>query len=199
MVVRVVLGDELKMDKIIALKVLSDEVSSCTACKLHSTRTQTVFARGNPNAEIVFVGEAPGADEDAQGFPFVGRAGKLLDSMIEAMSYKRDDIYVCNIVKCRPPNNRKPELIEMDTCKPFLVRQLDIVKPKVIIALGATAVEGLLGPGLGITKRRGTWDKWNEIPVMPTLHPAYLLRNPPAKIDCAADLKKVLDFLKGNV
>jgi len=174
---------------------LAAEVKSCTKCALYAGRKQTVFARGNPAAELCFVGEGPGADEDAEGFPFVGKAGQLLDRMIAAMGYQRDDVYVCNIVKCRPPNNRKPEPDEMGKCMPYLREQLDLVAPKVIVALGATAVEGLLGVGGGITRLRGQWKVYRAIPVMPTFHPAYLLRTPEAKREVWADLQAVLKQL----
>ncbi|HVI42757.1 MAG TPA: uracil-DNA glycosylase [Anaerovoracaceae bacterium] len=184
------------MNKLESLKVIADAAAACTSCELHKTRIKSVFSRGNPDSKIVFVGEAPGADENEQGLPFVGRAGKLLDAMIGAMGFNRDDIYVCNICKCRPPDNRKPLPDEMSACKPFLTQQLDIVQPKVIVALGATAVEGLLGPGLGITKRRGNWGIYNGIKVMPTFHPSYLLRNPSAKDIVKLDLQAVLSYLK---
>jgi uracil-DNA glycosylase len=174
---------------------LADEIKTCTKCALYAGRKQTVFARGNPAAELCFVGEGPGADEDAEGFPFVGKAGQLLDRMIAAMGYQRDDVYVCNIVKCRPPNNRKPEPDEMGTCMPYLREQLDLVAPKVIVALGATAVEGLLGVGGGITRLRGQWKVYRAIPVMPTFHPAYLLRSPEAKREVWADLQAVMKQL----
>jgi DNA polymerase len=171
---------------------LAEEVKACQKCALHSARTQTVFARGNPEAELCFIGEGPGADEDAQGFPFVGKAGQLLDRMIAAMGFLRDEVYVCNIVKCRPPNNRKPEPSEMASCTPYLREQLELVAPKVIVALGATAVEGLVGASGGITRIRGQWKLYRTIPVMPTFHPAYLLRNPAAKREVWADLQAVL-------
>jgi len=177
------------------LVALADEIKTCTKCALYAGRTQTVFARGNPAAELCFVGEGPGADEDAEGFPFVGKAGQLLDRMIAAMGYLRDDVYVCNIVKCRPPNNRKPEPDEMGKCMPYLREQLDLVAPRVIVALGATAVEGLLGAGGGITRLRGQWKVYRATPVMPTFHPAYLLRNPEAKREVWADLQAVLKQL----
>jgi len=177
------------------LVALSEEVKTCTKCALYAGRTQTVFARGDPAAELCFVGEGPGADEDAAGFPFVGKAGQLLDRMIAAMGYLRDDVYVCNIVKCRPPNNRKPEPDEMGKCMPYLREQLELVAPKVIVALGATAVEGLLGAGGGITRLRGQWKLYRAIPVMPTFHPAYLLRSPEAKREVWSDLQAVLKQL----
>lgn len=179
----------------VRLVALADEVRACSKCSLHTARTQTVFARGNPDAELCFVGEGPGADEDRQGFPFVGKAGQLLDRMIVAMGFQRDDVYVCNIVKCRPPENRKPEPDEMAACKPYLREQLELVGPKVIVALGATAVEGLIGMSGGITRLRGQWKLYRTIPVMPTFHPAYLLRNPAAKREVWADLQAVLKQL----
>jgi DNA polymerase len=172
---------------------LASGIRSCQKCPLHAARTQTVFARGNPSAELCFVGEGPGADEDAQGEPFVGKAGQLLDRMIGAMGFSRDEVYVCNIVKCRPPGNRKPEPQEMAACAPYLAEQLSLVAPKVLVALGATAVEGMLGPVGGITRIRGSWRLYKgTIPVMPTFHPAYLLRNPPAKKEVWQDLQAVL-------
>jgi uracil-DNA glycosylase len=178
---------------------MADEVRACTKCGLHKGRKQAVFARGNPQAELCFVGEGPGADEDEQGFPFVGKAGQLLDKMIAAMGYDRDEVYVCNIVKCRPPDNRKPEPDEMAACKPYLREQLEIVGPKVIVALGATAVEGLIGMSGGITRIRGQWKLYRTIPVMPTFHPAYLLRNPASKREVWADLQAVLKQLGRSV
>lgn len=160
------------------LDVIQAEVASCTKCGLHATRTNTVFFRGNPAAQLCFIGEAPGADEDAQGKPFVGRAGQLLDKMIVAMGLDpENDVYVCNIVKCRPPGNRKPEPDETSSCIPYLHEQLANVQPKVIVALGNTSVAALLGSTLGITKVRGSWKLYRgKIPVMPTYHPSYLLR-----------------------
>jgi uracil-DNA glycosylase family 4 len=174
---------------------LETEVRGCQKCGLHATRTQTVFARGNPESELCFIGEGPGADEDEQGFPFVGKAGQLLDRMIIAMGYGRDDVYICNIVKCRPPNNRKPEPQEMSACTPYLREQLEILSPKVIVALGATAVNGLIGMSGGITQTRGQWKLYRGVPVMPTFHPAYLLRTPSAKREVWSDLQAVLKQL----
>jgi DNA polymerase len=175
------------------LDALRVAVANCTACRLHETRTQTVFARGTGSSGLCFVGEGPGADEDAQGYPFVGAAGQLLDRMILAMGFERDAVYVCNIVKCRPPNNRKPQPDEMSACRPHFERQLELLKPQVIVALGATAVEGLFGTTIGITKLRGHWKVWRgSVPVMPTFHPAYLLRNPAAKREVWEDLQSVV-------
>jgi len=176
-----------------ALSVLAAQVRDCQKCGLARTRTQTVFARGTGASGLCFVGEGPGADEDAQGFPFVGKAGQLLDRMIEAMGFARDEVYVCNIVKCRPPDNRKPEPEEMSQCMPYLAEQLALVEPQVIVALGATAVQGLLGTTGGITRLRGNWRLYQgKIPVMPTFHPAYLLRTPSAKREVWEDLQAVL-------
>jgi uracil-DNA glycosylase family 4 len=175
------------------LEVLSESIKSCTKCALHAGRTQTVFARGDGTSGLCFVGEGPGADEDEQGFPFVGKAGQLLDKMIGAMGFSRDEVYVCNIVKCRPPNNRKPEPEEMTTCMPYLVEQLSILQPQVIVALGATAVQGLFGTNEGITRLRGRWKLYQgEVPVMPTFHPAFLLRDPAKKKEVWDDLQAVL-------
>jgi DNA polymerase len=173
--------------------VLADTVKTCTRCVLHEQRTQTVFARGNGSSGLCFVGEGPGADEDAQGFPFVGPAGQLLDKMIAAMGIDRDDVYVCNIVKCRPPKNRNPEPEEMNACMPYLAEQLSLVEPQVIVALGKTAVQGLFGTAEGITRIRGRWRLYQgRVAVMPTFHPAYLLRNPAAKREVWTDLQNVL-------
>lgn len=186
------------MKKLELLSQIAIEAASCKNCVLHKERTQIVFGKGNPEAVLAFVGEAPGYNEDQQGMPFIGRAGMLLDNMIKAMDFTTEEVYICNINKCRPPNNRKPLPEEMDSCKPFLVRQLDIICPKVIVALGATAVEGLLGYGLGITKRRGTWGIYNNIPVMPTFHPSFCLRNPSSKNEVWEDLQNVMSFLKSD-
>jgi uracil-DNA glycosylase family 4 len=183
-------------DRVVRLAALAERVRGCVACGLCDRRTQTVFARGNPAAELCFVGEGPGADEDRLGEPFVGAAGQLLDRMIAAMKLGRDEVYVCNVVKCRPPDNRKPTPEEMATCTPFLAEQLDVVAPKVIVALGATAVQGLLGTSEGITRLRGKWKLYKgTIPVMPTYHPAYLLRTPEAKRDVWSDLQQVMRHL----
>jgi uracil-DNA glycosylase len=171
-------------DRHTRLPQLAAEVASCVKCGLSTTRTQTVFSRGNPDAQLCFIGEAPGADEDAQGLPFVGRAGQLLDRMIGAMGLSPEtDVYVCNILKCRPPGNRRPEPEEMAACFPYLNEQLALVRPRVIVALGNTAVAALLETKMGITKLRGQWKLYRGILVMPTYHPSYLLRPSPQQAD----------------
>jgi|CZKU01.1.fsa_nt_gi DNA polymerase len=188
-------------DRYVRLPELAAEVSVCTKCGLSATRTQTVFARGNPDAAVCFVGEAPGAEEDAQGLPFVGRAGQLLDRMIAAMGLSPErDVYVCNILKCRPPGNRRPEPDEMATCIPYLHEQLALVKPRVIVAMGNTAVAALLDTKLGITKLRGQFKLYRgHTLVMPTYHPSYLLRPSPqqteAKRQAWQDLQLVMKEL----
>ena len=176
------------------LKVRED-LGDCTRCKLHSTRKTIVFADGNPKAELVFVGEGPGHDEDVQGLPFVGRAGKLLNQMIEAMGLQRKDVYICNVVKCRPPENRLPERDEIECCSPFLLRQLDVISPKVIVCLGACSAQTLLQTNRGISHFRGQWLDFRGHKLMATYHPAYLLRNPAAKGEVWKDLQKVMAVL----
>ena len=184
------------------LKII-DDIGDCKRCRLHAGRNKIVFGSGNERARLVFVGEGPGADEDAQGLPFVGRAGQLLTQMIEGTAtkegipIKRPDVYICNVVKCRPPDNRTPEPDEMEICGQFLFRQLQAIHPKAICVLGATAVRGLLGRREGVTKLRGNWFKWRDIPVMVTYHPSYLLRayNQDAKREAWEDLKKVLHYV----
>ena len=174
--------------------ILAD-IGDCTRCKLCEGRTNIVFGVGNPEARLMFVGEGPGRDEDLQGEPFVGRAGQLLTKMIEAMGLKRSDVYIANIVKCRPPDNRNPEPEEIETCYPFLLRQIQAVKPEVVVGLGNIAVQTLLGTKMGITKLRGQFHEIAGIPLMPTYHPAYLLRNPNMKKPCWEDLQKVMTKL----
>jgi DNA polymerase len=169
-----------------------DDLGECTRCKLHKTRNKIVFGDGSAKAQLVFVGEGPGADEDAQGLPFVGRAGKLLTQMIEAMGLQRSDVYICNVVKCRPPGNRQPENDEVEKCSPFLFRQLDVLQPKVIVCLGATAAQTLLQTNRGISHFRGQWMDFRGYKMLATYHPAYLLRNPAAKGDVWKDLQKVM-------
>lgn len=174
------------------LKAIRDDIGDCTRCRLCAGRKNIVFGQGNVNAELLFVGEGPGADEDASGQAFVGRAGELLTKMIGAMGYAREQVYICNIVKCRPPDNRKPEPDEIDKCRPFVEQQIRVVRPKVIVALGATATQSLLRSSVGITKLRNTWQQWEGIPVMPTFHPSYLLRAPDEKRKAWDDLKLVM-------
>jgi uracil-DNA glycosylase len=176
------------------LRVRQD-LGECTRCKLHKGRNKIVFGDGNPKAELVFVGEGPGADEDAQGLPFVGRAGKLLTQMIEAMGLQRQDVYICNVVKCRPPENRQPEEEEVNTCSPFLFRQIDVIAPKVIVCLGAVAAKTLLQTNRGISQFRGQWLEFRGRKLLATYHPAYLLRNPAAKSEVWKDLQKVMAVL----
>ncbi|MBN2195133.1 MAG: uracil-DNA glycosylase [Polyangiaceae bacterium] len=175
------------------LAVLQREVAACTACRLHLGRHHSVFARGMGTSGICFVGEGPGAEEDAQGVPFVGAAGQLLDRMIAGMGLRRDEVYICNIVKCRPPENRRPQPDEMAACRQFLEQQLELIDPEVMVALGATAVQGLFDTTEGITRIRGRWRLYRgRIAVMPTFHPAYVLRTPAARRDVWNDLKEVL-------
>ena len=185
------------MDKVAddTLLKVREDLGECTRCKLHSTRHKIVFGDGNPKAQLVFVGEGPGADEDAQGLPFVGRAGKLLTQMIEAMGLQRKDVYICNVVKCRPPENRQPEEDEVKTCSPFLMRQIDVIAPKVIVCLGAVAAKTLLQTNRGISQFRGEWLEFRGRKLLATYHPAYLLRNPPAKSEVWKDLQKVMAVL----
>jgi uracil-DNA glycosylase len=164
----------------------------CVKCKLSKTRTQVVYGVGNPNADLMFIGEAPGRDEDLQGEPFVGRAGQLLTDIIKAMKLTRDDVYIANVIKCRPPENRNPEPDEMDACRPYIRRQVEIIKPRVIVTLGRFALQSLTEKAYGITSVRGQWLEYNGVKVMPTYHPAYLLRNPAAKKDVWSDMKSVI-------
>jgi DNA polymerase len=163
-------------DPVATLAAIRDELGDCTRCKLHEQRTHVVFGVGNPRARLMFIGEGPGADEDAQGEPFVGRAGKKLNEMIQAIGLAREDVYIANVVKCRPPGNRDPESDEVATCSPFLFRQIAAIRPRVIVTLGAPAARTVLGFKGGISKIRGTWQSCRGIDVMPTYHPAYLLR-----------------------
>jgi DNA polymerase len=177
------------------LERIAAELAGCTRCKLHRGRRNIVFGVGNPRAELVFVGEGPGHDEDVQGEPFVGRAGKLLTQMIEAMGLKRSDVYICNVVKCRPPENRTPEKDEIATCSPFLLRQLAAIQPKVIICLGGVAAQTLLGTNQPISRYRGQWFDFRGARLLATYHPAYLLRNPNAKGEVWRDLLRAMAVL----
>jgi uracil-DNA glycosylase len=185
------------MDRIAddTLLKIRDDLGDCTRCKLHSTRRTLVFGDGSPKAELMFIGEGPGHDEDVQGLPFVGRAGKLLTQMIEAMGLQRRDVYICNVVKCRPPENRTPERDEVGTCSPFLFRQIDTIGPKVIVCLGSVAFQTLLQTNRGISHVRGEWLEFRGRRLMATYHPAYLLRNPNAKGEVWKDLQKVMAVL----
>ena len=171
------------------------ELGDCQRCKLCKGRKQIVFGSGNPRAELVFVGEAPGEEEDKQGIPFVGAAGQLLTKMIEAMKLSRDTVYICNVVKCRPPANRNPEPEEIQSCEPFLRAQLRVIKPKVIVALGKFAAQTLLRDDTAITRMRGQWRQYEGIDLMPTFHPAYLLRSPDEKKKAWMDLQEVMKRL----
>jgi uracil-DNA glycosylase family 4 len=174
---------------------IREDIGDCTRCKLHKGRTKIVFGTGNPNADLMFVGEGPGRDEDLSGEPFVGRAGKLLTDMIKAMGLQREDVYIANVVKCRPPENRLPERDEIATCSPYLMRQIDTIKPKVICTLGSCSAQTLLQTAQGISKLRGEWFDFRGTKLMPTYHPAYLLRNPAAKPEVWKDLQKVMAVL----
>ena len=195
-------------DPIAALKLIREDLGDCTRCKLHKQgRKQIVFGVGNPRAELMFVGEGPGADEDIQGEPFVGRAGQLLNNMIKAMGIRREDVYIANVVKCRPPGNRTPERDECDTCSPFLMRQIAVVKPKVVVALGAVASKSLLAMNSSMSELRGRFydfmptgarsidPNWQGTKLAVTYHPAYLLRDPRQKGEAWKDLQMVMKFL----
>jgi len=180
---------------IVSLDDVRARMGECTLCKLHKGRHTIVFGVGNPEARLMFVGEAPGEDEDLKGEPFVGKAGQLLTKMIEAMGLRREDVYICNTVKCRPPNNRNPEPDELAACEPFLKGQLASVKPEVIVTLGKFAAQALLREQTPITRLRGQWREYEGIPVMPTFHPAYLLRSPQEKTKVWEDLQSVMKKL----
>jgi len=185
--------------KALTLGEVKKELGDCQRCSLGRVRTNIVFGEGNPKAEIVFVGEAPGGDEDIQGRPFVGRAGQLLTRIIAAMGLKRDDVYICNILKCRPPGNRNPKPEEIAACEPFLIRQLEAINPRVICALGTFAAHTLLKTDVPITLLRGKFHAYHGIQLMPTYHPAYLLRNPGAKKQVWEDVQKIMKALPPQV
>jgi uracil-DNA glycosylase family 4 len=176
-------------DRVAALQVIRDEIGDCTRCALHKGRNKIVFADGDPHARLMFVGEGPGADEDAQGLPFVGRAGQLLNNMIAAMGLKREQVYIANVVKCRPPGNRTPEPDEANTCSPFLFQQIDVVRPQVLVALGATAATYLLGHRQPLAGLRGRVHAFRGTQLIVTYHPAFLLRDPRQKKEAWADLQ----------
>jgi uracil-DNA glycosylase family 4 len=195
-------------DPIAALKLIREDLGDCTRCKLHKQgRKQIVFGVGNPRAELMFVGEGPGADEDMQGEPFVGRAGQLLNNMIKAMGIRREDVYIANVVKCRPPGNRTPERDECETCSPFLMRQISVIKPKVMVALGAVAAKNLLAMNASMSELRGRFydflptgarasdPSWPGTKLAVTYHPAFLLRDPRQKGEAWKDLQMVMKYL----
>ena len=175
--------------------MIRDEIGDCQRCKLAPTRTNIVFGSGNPNAELVFVGEAPGYDEDQQGLPFVGRAGQLLTKIIESINLKREDVYICNVLKCRPPENRNPEPDEVAACNPFMKRQLAVIKPKVVCCLGTFAAQTVLQTPAPISKLRGKFYDMDGMRVIATFHPAYLLRSPDKKREVWEDMKQIRDEL----
>ena len=183
------------------LEQIRADLGECTRCKLHKGRTHIVFGQGNPKARVVFVGEGPGADEDAQGLAFVGRAGQLLTEMINnsaermKVPLRREDVYICNVIKCRPPNNRTPERDEVDTCSPFLLRQLDAIQPQAIVALGATAARVLLGVNEPMHRLRGRWFDYRGARLLVTFHPAFLLRDPTKKKEAWQDMQELLKYL----
>jgi len=180
------------------LPSLAKFLEGCPRCKLSKTRTNLVFGQGNPKAELMFVGEAPGRDEDEQGLAFVGKAGQLLTKIIEAMGKKREDVFIANVLKCRPPNNRNPEPDEVATCRPFLFEQIRLIAPKVIVTLGTFAAQAVLETDEPIGRLRGRWRSAQGVKVMPTFHPAFLLRTPERKKDVWEDMKLVRDFLAGK-
>ncbi|HVS74064.1 MAG TPA: uracil-DNA glycosylase [Candidatus Acidoferrales bacterium] len=178
-----------------SLEKIREEIGDCKRCRLCEQRNTIVFGDGNPRAELMFVGEGPGRDEDAQGLPFVGRAGKLLTQMIEAMGLERKDVYIANVVKCRPPENRTPEKDEIAICSPFLLRQIDVIRPKVLVCLGGVAAQTLLQTNRSVSHFRGQWLDFRGARLLATYHPAYLLRNPNAKGDVWKDLQMVMAVL----
>ena len=185
-----------RADPVSALRQIREDIGDCTRCRLHKQgRKQIVFGVGNPRAELMFIGEAPGADEDAQGEPFVGRAGQLLNNMIKAMGLSREDVYIANIIKCRPPNNRTPERDECETCSPFLMRQIEVIGPKAIVALGAVAAKTLLAINAPMSELRGRWYDFRGTKLAVTYHPAFLLRDPRQKKEAWKDLQMVMKDL----
>ncbi|HEV8343252.1 MAG TPA: uracil-DNA glycosylase [Candidatus Binatia bacterium] len=190
-------GDYAEAYRAKTLEELRSAIGDCRRCKLWPGRTHLVFGVGNPRATVMFVGEGPGRDEDLQGEPFVGRAGQLLTDIItRGMGFRREDVYIANVIKCRPPENRNPEPDEVESCEPFLKKQIDLIRPKIIVALGKFAVQALLKSKVSITRLRGVWHDYHGIKLMPTFHPAYLLRNPGDKKLVWEDIKKVIQELK---
>lgn len=191
-----VIDEAASKDRTLAMAAIREDLGDCTRCRLHKQgRKQIVFGVGNPHADLMFVGEAPGADEDEQGIPFVGRAGQLLTNMIKAMGLGREDVYIANVIKCRPPGNRTPEREECETCSPFLLRQIDVVRPKIIVALGAVAAKSLLQINDSMANLRGRIYDFRNTKLIVTYHPAYLLRDPRQKKEAWKDLQKVMQFL----
>ena len=185
-------GDDIRVPGK-TIEEIAKQIATCTGCGLHASRNKTVPGEGNADCpDVLFIGEGPSADEDAQGRPFVGKAGQLLDKMIGAMGYAREQVFIANIVKCRPPGNRVPLPDEMNACSPYLRKQIELIQPKIIVALGKPAVEGLLNKPVTITRFRGTWCTYEGIDLMPTFHPAYLLRSPGKKREAWADLQAVM-------
>lgn len=184
-------------ERVVGLRTIVKQVAACTGCRLCHGRTNTVPGEGNPDARLMFIGEGPGHNEDLQGRPFVGAAGDLLTKIIGAMGLAREEVFIANVVKCRPPGNRKPELDEMEACLPYLQRQVDLIAPDAIVALGKTALEGLMPDKrrTPMSAIRGTWLEYRGVPVMPTFHPAYLLRNPAGKRPVWEDMQQVMDAL----
>lgn len=193
-----VAGDEAEKIELASLTEIRDDLGECTRCKLHTGRNHLVYGDGNPDAALMFVGEAPGRDEDQQGVPFVGRAGKLLTKIIEAIDLEREDVYIANVIKCRPPKNRNPEPDEVETCQPFLFAQIDVIQPRVIVALGSFAAHTLLGSEEPISRLRGNIYDYRGAQLIPTFHPAYLLRSPDRKRDVWEDMKKVRAILQSR-
>lgn len=187
-----------KMGEKMEWEALRNEVSTCTGCSLYQSRNRVVFGEGNLNADVVFIGEAPGRNEDLQGLPFVGRAGQLLNRMLQAMNLSREQVFICNILKCRPPNNRDPIPEEIDACEGYLKRQLELIQPIIIVALGRYSAQCLLKTGLGLNQLRGKFHQYQGIEVMPTYHPAALLRNPSLKRNTWNDLQQVMAALEQN-
>ncbi len=180
------------------LDAIRTDLGDCQRCGLGASRHELVYGVGNPNARLVLVGEAPGREEDQKGEPFVGEAGRLLDRILQAMGLRRDDVYICNVLKCRPPDNRDPQPEEVATCEAFLIRQIAAIKPQVIIGLGRFAVHSLLKSKVPISRIRGEWQSYHGTPLMPTYHPAYLLRNPEGKRDVWEDMKEVMRRMNGE-
>jgi len=188
-----------RSDSAETLESVREDLGECTRCKLHRLgRRQIVYGVGNPRAELMFIGEAPGHDEDLQGIPFVGRAGQLLTKIIEAIDLARDDVYIANVIKCRPPENRNPESDEVASCEPFLFRQVQVIKPRVIVALGTFAAQALLRTNDPISRLRGKVFHYGDARLIPTFHPAYLLRSPERKREVWEDMKKVRALLRGE-